>query len=143
VFSYFRAAALFTTEFPTQVSSKSLKPIGSNCRSPDKRLLGRHLIAGVSRYGQNRAFGISDYSLSSAAAQRIQKTVMTLRRHHDEICAVFVRRLKNLSLDVPPFAELPPLPQLPPRYDDFREAAFFADMKQREDHPMTIECVGQ
>src|SRR5215470_15759320 len=118
-------------------------PASSNRRSPDDRFLKRRLASGISRYGQNRAGRISDYSLGRATAKRIQKTMMPPGSHHDEIGAAFMRRLKNLSLDRPLFGGLSPLPGLTLRHDDFREAVFTADVDQREDYAVTFERTGE
>ena len=68
---------------------------------------------------------------------------MPLRRHHDEIGVAFIRRLKNLSLDIPLFVSLSPLPRLTLRHYDFREAVFLADVEQREGHSVTFERMGE
>jgi len=86
---------------------------------------------------------MSDYSLSRATAQRIQKTLMPPSRHHDEIGAIFMRRLKNLLLDMPLFVGLSPLPRLTLRHYDFREAIFLADVEQREDYSVAFERLGE
>jgi Hemerythrin HHE cation binding domain len=62
---------------------RHLKHECSDSRSTDDdSFQKRRPTAAVSRDGQNRAFRISDYSFGRAAAERIQKTLMPLRRHH-------------------------------------------------------------
>ncbi len=64
-------------------------------------------------------------------------------RHHDEIGAAFMRRLKNLSLDMPLLVSHSPLPRLTLRHYDFREAIFLADVEQREDYSVAFERLGE
>jgi hypothetical protein len=64
-------------------------------------------------------------------------------RHHDEICAAFMRRLKNLSLDMTLFVSLSPLPRLTLRHYDIREAIFLADVEQCEDYSVAFERMGE
>lgn len=100
-------------------------------------------MVAVSRHGQNRAFRISDYSLGRAAAQRVQKTLMPLRSHHDEIGAAFVRRMQNLPLDVPLFVGLAPPPHLAFGHNETKPvslfAALFSPQPQRSDSIVAIE----
>jgi hypothetical protein len=69
--------------------------------------------------------------------------MMPSGRHHDEIGVAFIRRLKNLSLDSPPFVDLSPLPRLTLRHYDFRKAIFFADVEQGEDYSAAFERAGK
>ena len=54
-----------------------------------------------------------------------------------------MRSLKNLSLDMTLFVSLSPMPHLPLRHDDFREAIFLSDVEQCEDYSVAFERMGE
>jgi hypothetical protein len=59
----------------------------------------------------------------------MQKIVMPPGSHHDEIGSAFMRRSKNLSLDIPLFVGFSPLPRLTLGHHDFRESVFLARLE--------------
>jgi len=63
--------------------------------------------------------------------------------HHDEIGSAFMRRLKNLSLDIPLFVGPSPLPRFTLGHYDFRESVLLADVEQREGQFVTFERMGE
>jgi hypothetical protein len=63
--------------------------------------------------------------------------------HNDEISAAFIRRLEDLSLDIPLFIDLSPPPPLTLRHYDFREALFLSDVEQGEDYAVAFERMGE
>jgi len=61
--------------------------------------------------------------------------------HHYEIGVAFVRCSKNLSLYVPLFVDLSPMPCLTGGHYDLWKAILFTDVKQGECHPAAFERV--
>jgi hypothetical protein len=63
--------------------------------------------------------------------------------HHDEIGSAFMRRLKNLSLDISLFVGSSPLPRFTFGHYDFRGSVLLADVEQREGQVVTFERMGE